>query len=209
MALLDTIAGLLSESGFVFDVQQRLTNHSSMARAFSRYVVPGKRVLDLGCATSGCVHHVWGSTQMDYTGVDLTAGFLRYAKSHHPKATLLRGDIGALPFKTLPFDYVCMFSVIHHLDGAIMGSLAKFLGKKLSPQARVLISEPIFPPESASPSFSDRLSRMLLEHDRGDYIRTPEAYRALFAEGFDVVNDFRFKCSMHHFCGFELQRKKG
>ncbi len=198
----------LNENGFLFDYQQRWTsrNYRAMCHAFKHYAGPNHGILDLGCATSGCVQSIWKGFNPRYIGVDLTMGYLKYAKRKYPATSHARTDIGALPFQSFPFDFVCAFSVLHHLDDGTIQALGRSLSAGLSEQARFLIAEPVFPPMTPNPPVSDRLSRWLLEHDRGEYIREAQTYINLLGNGFQIETSFGFKYGVHHFCGFELRR---
>lgn len=211
MSLVRFISRRIHKSGFLFDLQQRWTNGSyrDMAKAFGRFIGPDQRVLDLGCATGGCARHIWKQTNTRYIGVDFSFQYLRWGSRRHPGAGFICADIGHLPFSSFPFDVVCVFSVLHHVDDRAVRALGTVLAGALAREARVLVAEPVFPPRASARRRIDRLSRFLLEHDRGRHIRDAEAYVSLLGNGLEVVSQWHFLYSIHHFCGFELRRKEG
>jgi ubiquinone/menaquinone biosynthesis C-methylase UbiE len=204
MALLESLDHCMEGKGWIFNLQQRITNFSAFRETFSGYDVSGARILDIGCGTSGCVHFIWSEKKFSYFGIDLSFSYLRWGRRHFPAANQTNADAQYLPLKKTDFDFVCIFSLLHHLPDSVVQNLAREL-ERVSPHTRILIADPLFP-ESCQ-NFSDKFSSWLLNHDRGNFIREADAYVKLFGNNFQMVTAFRFKCCMHYFCGFELRRK--
>jgi SAM-dependent methyltransferase len=204
MGFLQTLDHCIEGKGWIFNIQQRITNYSAFRKTFSQYDVSGAKILDIGCGTSGCVHFVWAEKQFKYHGVDLSSSYLRWGKKHYPLANEVCADARLLPFKRMDFNYVCIFSLIHHLPDEVVRQLSQQL-TAVSRETRILIADPLFP-RSEDATLSDKLSHWLLSHDRGNFIRNADEYVKLFSDKFEVVKKFQFKCCMHHFCGFELKK---
>lgn len=208
MSLTVRLRDFFGESAFLFHLQQRYSTdyYWQLRKVFGSHDIAQASILDLGCGTSGCVHFVWDQRSKSYLGVDLCRNFLKWGKSHYPNTSHVLANVEKLPFRKMNFDFVCIFSLLHHLSDSTIGHLAEKL-KELGPEARIFIADPVFP-EGGIQTFSDRISAMLLNHDRGNFIRTAEQYPKVLGPSFQVIASYRFKCSMHHFCGFELSVRR-
>jgi SAM-dependent methyltransferase len=204
MSLLGVFEKTIGNRGWLFNFQQRCTNYQAFRKTFSGIDVSGSKILDLGCGTSGCVHFIWRGKQFSYLGIDLCSTYLRWGKNHFRSANQVCADVQFLPLRKLDCDFVCIFSLLHHLPDEVIRNLSREL-EQLPKKTRIFIADPLFPDESKL-TLSDRLSQWLLNHDRGHFIRESEAYAKLFSPSFEVTKRFKFKCCMHHFCAFELKR---
>lgn len=93
-------------------------------------VVPGSRVLDLGCGTGERVtRHL--ATDFDVLGVDLSPHSIEVARREVPEATYLVGDMADLDLEPASFDaVVAFFSLIHvprQEQGGVLVSVARWL----------------------------------------------------------------------------------
>lgn len=76
----------------------------------------GERVLEIGCGT-GCDLFQFAKHGAIATGVNITESHLALARQRVGNlATILYGDMLALPFDDNSFDYVYSHGVIHHSD---------------------------------------------------------------------------------------------
>ena len=85
----------------------------------SEHATPGMRVLDVGCG-NGRLYPVLKERQIDYTGIDYSAGLLKEAIRLHPDANFLVGDATKLPFPDKSFDIIFSFATIHHIPSKIL-----------------------------------------------------------------------------------------
>lgn len=156
----------------------------------SRYVRPvaGQRILDIGCGTGDILDNL---PPVDYVGFDLSPEYIAAAqlrsggRGRFYQADVLDADLSQEP----PFDIVMATGVIHHLDDARAAELVRISSAALAQDGRLLTWDGAFVPGQS------RIARWLLERDRGEYVRDPDAYVALAREGFDdvraeVVTDF-------------------
>jgi SAM-dependent methyltransferase len=138
--------------------------------------VPGERVLDLGCGPGELLPYLG---DVEYVGVDLSEEYIDRARERFgDRAEFRAGDATALDDDLRDFDLVIAFGVLHHLDEA--GARGMLLGAAgaLRPEGRAVTVDPTF---AAGQS---RVAHAIIARDRGEYVRTPEAYAALGASAF-------------------------
>jgi SAM-dependent methyltransferase len=156
----------------------------------SRYVEPqaGHRILDIGCGTGDILDFL---PAVDYVGVDLSEDYIRAARERYGDrgrficADVIDADLG----DEEPFDLVLSTGVIHHLDDTRADRLFAMSASLLNDGGRLLSWDGAFVEGQA------RIARWLLERDRGEHVRTPDAYVALAERRFaavrpNLVNDF-------------------
>ena len=103
-----------------------------LADAVGRHVLPGGRVLDLGCGTGELAHYL-AACGMMVTGCDISANMLSLARSADPDGTArwIRLDPGwrTLPFAAGSFDAVIAASVLEYVGapGAVLRECARVL----------------------------------------------------------------------------------
>jgi SAM-dependent methyltransferase len=81
----------------------------------------GDRVLDVGCGTGSLTFSLPGLANVSaVTGVDLTPGFLDFARARgtDPRITFRQGDARALPFDGNSFDRAFAMLVLHFIPDA-------------------------------------------------------------------------------------------
>ena len=102
------------------------------SRAFvefvSRYLSPGDRVLDLGCASASLWPHFRSMLPADISmvGVDLSPGMLEQAKNQFPNGDFREGSFLSIPCVAGEFDAVIVSSALHHINDVLLpGSLGE------------------------------------------------------------------------------------
>ena len=81
---------------------------------FDDYLVPGEKVLDLGCG-NGRFYEVMKEKKIDYIGVDISEKLIKIAKEKYPKVKFLVADALNLPFPNNFFDKVYTIALFHHI----------------------------------------------------------------------------------------------
>lgn len=164
----------------VFQFMARGTAYQArLARTYIR-ARPGDRVLDLGCGTGAMLACL---PQVEYVGMDMSPAYIdachrRHGGRGHFHCAMLTADtverFGAC-------DVVLAIGVVHHLDDTTAAELFLTARKILRPGGRLVTLDGVFTAEQSW------LRRALLEADRGRYVRSEAAYRALASTAFDDV----------------------
>jgi len=81
---------------------------------FNDYVIPGDKVLDLGCG-NGRFFEFLKDKDIDYIGVDFSEKLIEIAKEKYPKIKFQVADVLNLPFPNNYFDKIYSIAVLHHI----------------------------------------------------------------------------------------------
>ncbi|MEW5733308.1 MAG: class I SAM-dependent methyltransferase [Thermodesulfobacteriota bacterium] len=137
---------------------------------FVREVVPGGRLLDLGCGPGYLTGLLEGRFRQS-VGLDGRREMMAGAKNFAPGSVFVQADMTRLPFADEAFDAVVSLGAVHCVD---YGILAQEICRVLTPggEAHVLIEDRVIP----------------LVAPRTSGARLGES---LEAAGFEVAGDFR------------------
>lgn len=149
-------------------------------RAFRDYLDFGdvRRVFDIGCGPGHIVEHI--PRGIEYVGFDTDAGYIDFANRRFRN----RGRFVARHFDRSAADefgqtdLVLMNGVLHHMDDATVRDVVEAAAFVLRPEGVLFTLDGCFE-EGQNP-----VSRYLLEHDRGKFVRTAREYRDLVATAF-------------------------
>jgi cyclopropane fatty-acyl-phospholipid synthase-like methyltransferase len=148
----------------------------------SRFVRPaaGDRILDIGCGTGDILDHL---PLVDYTGFDLSDEYIRAARTRYgERGTFRRADVLDADLSAeQPFDLVIAMGILHHLDDGRAHRLVDIACGALVPGGRLLTWDGTFVDGQT------RVARWLIERDRGEYLREPEAYATIARQAFPTV----------------------
>jgi SAM-dependent methyltransferase len=158
------------------------------ARRFQRRFVadwlglrPGHRLLDIGCGPAAILEHV--PAGVEYHGFDDSADYLAAARARFGhRGTFWQARVERATLDRLGgFDRVIAIGVLHHLDDDAAAALLDLAAAALAPGGALVTYDPCFAPGQP------RLARFLAERDRGQNVRTPDAYAALAGARFAAV----------------------
>ncbi len=140
----------------------------------------GERILDVGC---GPAYYLNDLPRLDYYGFDTDDRYIDHAKRRFGD----RGRFFAEPFNESraaelgPFDGVLLMGLLHHLDDEACHSLLSAIRASLNPGGRVVALDTVVHKDQHS------LEHWLAIHDRGEFVRTPEAFLDLARPHFESV----------------------
>tara|TARA_R110002020_G_scaffold15555_18_gene55285 strand:+ start:5231 stop:5839 length:609 start_codon:yes stop_codon:yes gene_type:complete len=150
--------------------------------ALDRYltIADGETVVDVGCGPGYLLDHLPGSCR--YFGFDTDAGYIEHARKKGAGNAEFELGIfdAAAAARVAPADVILMTGLLHHLTDAEARDLLAVSWETLRPGGRLLTLDGCYRPDQSL------FKRKLLDWDRGEYVRTEEAYRALFPSGFEL-----------------------
>lgn len=81
---------------------------------FDDYLIPGEKVLDLGCGNGRWVI-LFQEKKVNYIGTDNSEELIRIAQKRYPKTKFQIADALKLPFPENFFDKIYSIAVLHHI----------------------------------------------------------------------------------------------
>jgi SAM-dependent methyltransferase len=151
-------------------------------------------VLDLGCGTG---EYAPLFSPERYVGLDLSPQFVRYASTRLPGFAFLVGDAERVPFEDHRFERVLVNGIIHHMDDGSADRLLGEVKRIVRPSGTVLIIEDV--PSSAA----NLPGRLMHAMDRGDHIRTAEAYTRLIGRHLSITRTDAYRSGICEYALFE------
>jgi SAM-dependent methyltransferase len=133
---------------------------------------PGCRALDIGCGPAEILDYL---PEVEYCGFDISEPYIAQAQRRYGARgefhcrILTRTDIEELP----SFDIVLVMGVLHHLNDDEAAELLRLAHDALKPGGRLLTFDPCLEPGQ------NPFARFLVEHDRGQNVRTRAGYASI------------------------------
>jgi SAM-dependent methyltransferase len=163
-------------SPIVFAGYQSLVGAPECHRRFVREMVApqaGERILDIGCGVGASVPYL--PDAVDYLGIDVSEAYIAKATADYaPRARFLCADIATLDASAFgTFDRAFSFGVIHHLSDATAAKAVAFVRAALKPGGIYVTIDPCLVPKQHP------LAKLMINNDRGEYVRNAEGYEAL------------------------------
>ena len=171
---------------FAYEIFRRaIAGHDLNETLVKSYLRPNDsdRILDVGCGPASILAQL--PPAVTYVGFDpspsyISAAIRRYGK----RGTFLRGLATRERMKELgSFDLVLCVGVLHHLDDGEVIELSSAAASVLRPGGRLVTLDGCFHDKQS------RISRFLLQRDRGRFVRERAQYRQLVSRHFSVIED--------------------
>jgi len=181
--LLGAIKGLLGHVPLYVALQRGVGADRLRYRCLDELdLQPGQVVLDVGCGPAYYFERLPRGVR--YFGFDTSERYIAYARRKWGH----RGDFRTEIFseehldELPPIDSVMLLGLLHHLSDAQARDLLNLAGRALAPDGRVISVDTCFEPRQG------RISRWMSQNDRGEHVRSPEAFVALAGESFAKVD---------------------
>ena len=139
---------------------------------------PGDKIIDIGCGPGQIFPWL---PAVNYVGLDISANYIAAAnKNYGDKATFLAGDVETVwnDDRFSSADIVIGLGILHHLDDVLASRCIQFAHRCLKEGGRLVCLEACWLKDQGL------VSRAIMSRDRGQHIRTQEAYRDLLLRFF-------------------------
>lgn len=173
----------------VYDALQKLAGARRMRRELAACFIraeDGDRILDVGCGTAGILEAL---PNVEYVGFDINGRYIAAARARYGhRGQFICGEARKDMLEALPrFDLVLAIGLLHHLTDEDAAAFFDTARGALRPGGRVVSIDPVF--------FrgQNQIVRFLIARDRGQHVRTENAYRALAQATFSDV-----RCDLRH-----------
>ncbi len=169
----------------IYNLAQRMVGAERARRMLVRDYFPpmqGKSMLDIGCGTAEILRHLPG--QMEYSGFDASEDYIAEARRAFGSRGSFRAELVSVATleEMQQFDVVLAFGLLHHLGDDDAASLFRLAAGALKPDGMLITMDPVFAPGQHP------LARWMIGRDRGQCVRSPDAYQALARASFPLVN---------------------
>ena len=168
----------------IYDAFQDFIGANAFKRSALAIHIPSDRrlrILEVGCGPGRNIDYLPGN--VDYTGCDLSPDYIEHARKTYGERAqfycMSVADLGKLDLEK--FDIVVAMGVLHHLNDALVDSLARQALPVLKDDGFFLAVEPCWTEHQSW------LDRKIMSLDRGEDIRTIPGYVQLLKEHFPDV----------------------
>lgn len=172
-----------------FNEQKKVVNNFFSGREENK-------VIDIGCGTGE--FSVFFEPK-NYTGIDIDPAYIEYAKKNY-QGKFLIADATKLPFSGQSFDTAVILGVLHHLPDNKCVRIFDEIKRVLKDGAGLLALEDVAGVED------NKITKILHNFDKGDFIRNAEQYRNLLGSNFKIVKDFKIKSGLCPYQVFILEK---
>lgn len=154
---------------------------------FDEYLQPssGDRILDIGCGTGLMYKYLrkfYPHLAFTYVGFDMSKPYIEYARrAYGTSATFYCEKLTAKTLGVGVFDKVIAAGVVHHLDDDESLALFRTAFAAMEDGGRLVTLDGCYRPGQA------RVVKWLLDHDRGNHVRTQDEYVFLANQVFQGV----------------------
>lgn len=172
---------------FLYNLFQEAIGGNALRRKFIQNHVrakPGDKIIDIGCGPAQVLPWL---PDVEYLGFDVNPSYIASAKrTHGDKGTFVVGDTKSLwdDSRFRDADIVIGLGILHHLDDYDAAHCIRFAYHVLKHRGRFVCIDACW---ILNQGF---LSRYIMSQDRGQNVRTEQAYRQLVGDVFRNVDAF-------------------
>lgn len=161
--------------------QAAVVRRQALQRFVRDWIRPatGMKLLDVGCGP-GRLLDVLPREGLEFTGIDYNPQYIEMARKRHgPRGTFVTGNAAEpWPVPDRSMHVVVLIGVLHHLSDAEARRVFSQAARVLQPGGRLVTSDPV------RVSGQHWIAQLMMDRDRGKYIRTAEDYQQLAAAYF-------------------------
>lgn len=164
----------------IYTNYQKMVGGYRARRKFVEDYLPikhGERLLDIGCGPGDILEFL---PDVDYLGIDIDQDYIEKANNKYGKKASFQctkiKDLKLEPLHT--FDYVIATGVLHHLNTDESEQFFELAQRALKPNGKLLTLDGVYIENQ------NKISKFLLDNDRGQFIRTTEGYKELAVSRF-------------------------
>ncbi|MFA7230700.1 MAG: class I SAM-dependent methyltransferase [Victivallaceae bacterium] len=172
------------KNSLTYDFFQNLVGEKRYLKILTEEYVkvePGQRLLDIGCGTAGILRYLPEET--DYCGLDIHEKYIDSARQRYRN----QGEFYCIDFDDADnleigkFDVVTAIGIIHHLNDIEFERLLEMVVRNMNAGARFISID------GCRMSDNSWFERLMLNHDRGKYVRNTSSYRTVAEKIFNNV----------------------
>ena len=184
-------------------VRSRYSEYDFFKFIFSKFQNKSLRVLDLCCGDSFILNYITPHIK-DYLGVDMSDKYLKYSRNKWKQFNFNKinlNDKEALKeITSFKPNFIFVNGAIHHLDDKTVLSINNLI---------VFFNESVFLAVDPVKSNNNLLNKIMINFDRGKYIREQEKYSELMTSCNNVIIDDFYKMSfkqIFHFKNLKIEQ---
>ena len=184
-------------------VRSRYSEYDFFKFIFSKFQNKSLRVLDLCCGDSFILNYITPHIK-DYLGVDMSDKYLKYSRNKWKQFNFNKinlNDKEALKeITSFKPNFIFVNGAIHHLDDKTVLSINNLID---------FFSESVFLAVDPVKSNNNLLNKIMINFDRGKYIREQEKYSELMTSCNNVIIDDFYKMSfkqIFHFKNLKIEQ---
>lgn len=139
------------------------------------------RILDIGCGTGYILDYL--NKDVNYKGYDLNQTYIDFAKKKYPQYDFHCERVNKMELnESEQFDYVIATGLLHHLNDQESSELIEIAYSGLKKGGKFLTLDGVYTDTQS------KLSKWVLNNDRGKHVRTEAAYMTLANKYFDQID---------------------
>jgi ubiquinone/menaquinone biosynthesis C-methylase UbiE len=184
------------ENPIIYNFFEKIAGVSRPRKKFvEEFIKPkeNEKILDIGCGTGELLDFF--PKKINYLGIDNNFEYIKYAKKKYKdRGEFICSEIGSNKkiIKDEYFDIVMSAGVIHHLDDNSSKKLLEESMRALKKGGRFASFDPLLIKNQRL------ISRLLVQNDRGNFVRNIKKYENLLKETFKNYKLFH-KNDLHYY----------